>query len=96
MVNIIKELILDILTLGLRRYAVSRKYENTMLNTMEEIKSDSHELRLSITQLKILNLIQHDPKDKYTICLLYDEYKKNGGNSYLDAMYNKWSKKYNK
>ena len=46
------------------------------------------------TRLEIIAQIEHNPTDVKTILSLYDEYKKEGGNSYMDAYVNKWKKKY--
>lgn len=46
------------------------------------------------TRLEIIAQIEHNPTDVKTILSLYDEYKKEGGNSYMDVYVEKWKKKY--
>lgn len=46
------------------------------------------------TRLEIIAQVEHNPKDVRTILSLYDEYKKEGGNSYMDAYIENWKKKY--
>lgn len=46
------------------------------------------------TRLEIIAQVEHNPTDVKTILSLYDEYKKEGGNSYMDMYIRKWKKKY--
>ena len=47
---------------------------------------------ISIKRLELLNMMQHSPEEKNTIMTLFTEYKKLGGNCYLDSKYQKWLK----
>ena len=46
--------------------------------------------------MQCLQMMQHDPENRFVITMLRDQYKSMGGNSYLDTEYEKWAKKYNK
>ena len=46
----------------------------------------------SLKRLELLNLMQHSPSEKITIMNLFAEYKKLGGNCYIDEQYQKWLK----
>lgn len=63
---------------------------------LKDIQTDQKILKKDNLRLQSLQMMQHDPTNRYAITLLYDQYKKLGGNSYLDAEYEKWAKKYNK
>jgi hypothetical protein len=45
-------------------------------------------------RLELLNLIQHDQKNRMAIQKSYDEYKGLGGNSYMDDIYKKRHSEY--
>lgn len=67
-----------------------------MFALLKDIQADQKILKKDNLRLQSLQMMQHDPTNRYAITLLYDQYKKLGGNSYLDAEYEKWAKKYNK
>lgn len=70
------------------------------LNTRKERKDERladlakqiDEVSMGNLRLQILNLIQHDPKNKSAILSLWDEYKSRGGNSYLKDVVKQWQK----
>ena len=47
-----------------------------------------------IKRLELLNLIQHDPKNRMAINKCYDEYRGLGGNSYIHQVYDTWKEDY--
>ncbi|MDR1361376.1 MAG: hypothetical protein LBJ18_03700 [Rickettsiales bacterium] len=82
-----QELIKDILTLGYNRYKENRKFQQKMLTVVDKL--DVAEIVLK--RLEFLNCYQH--KGNYqTLCKLYDEYKKLGGNSYIDDLFLNYKK----
>ena len=52
------------------------------------------QILISLKRLELLNLMQHSPEEKETIQNLFSEYKKLGGNCYVDAQYEKYLKEY--
>lgn len=59
---------------------------------MERVEQKIEETRMSCIRLQILDLIHHDPKNKMAINQMMDFYTSNGGNSYLQDVYEKWKK----
>ena len=50
---------------------------------------------LLIKRLELLHLFSDDPSQTLLINNIYDEYKKEGGNSYIDQKYQDWLEYYN-
>ncbi len=67
-----------------------------MYAMLKDIQKDQKTLKMDTLRMQCLQMIQHDPANRVAITLLYDRYKSQGGNSYLDAEFTKWEKKYNK
>lgn len=67
-----------------------------MFELLKDIQKDQKILKMDTLRLQSLQMMQHDPTNRFAITLLHDQYKKMGGNSYLDAEYEKWAKKHNK
>lgn len=67
-----------------------------MYSMLKDIQNDQKILKMDTLRIQCLHFMQHDPKNRLTITKLHDIYKDCGGNSYLDAEYKKWEKKYNK
>lgn len=63
---------------------------------LKDIQKDQKILKMDTIRIQCLHFMQHDPTNRFAITMLHDKYKKDGGNSYLDAEYDKWAKKYNK
>lgn len=59
---------------------------------LELLEEKVEETRMGAIRLQLLYLIFHDPKNKVAINQLMDLYTKNGGNSYVMAVYEKWKK----
>ena len=50
------------------------------------------DMNMRMRRLEILMNINHNPEDKETILNLYDEYRKEGGNSYIQDRVESWHK----
>lgn len=83
--------ILEIVRFVVRRISYKTRFESKI----DMLIQDNKDLKLEMLRLKILQLIQHNPEEKTIICKLYDTYKNQGGNSFIDDMYKKWAKKRN-
>ena len=62
--------------------AVGRKDQNTK------------DMNMRMRRLEIQMNISHNPEDAETILSLYDEYRKEGGNSYIQDRVEQWHDKY--
>jgi hypothetical protein len=60
------------------------------IELIDEVAKRIEGMSVVIRKLEILNLIQHQPEDEVTICRLYDQYKKDGYNSYVDEIFREW------
>lgn len=49
-------------------------------------------LEIRMLRLEIVNTIKHFPNEQSKIMALYDEYKAKGGNSYIDEIFNEWTR----
>jgi hypothetical protein len=52
------------------------------------------DLELKHLKTYLIVLIKLTPENKETILITYDEYKRAGGNGYIDLMFNEWKTKY--
>lgn len=68
------------------------KFEASLKTIMEKL-NDLDSIRLSVKRLEYLNMRHHNEDDEVSINAIYDEYKKLGGNSYIDMDYEIWSKR---
>ena len=68
------------------------KYEQSLTAMLTKLdKLDA--LILTTKRLEYLNMRHHNPDDEASISAIYDEYKRLGGNSYIDMNYHEWSNK---
>ena len=67
-----------------------------MFALLKDIQADQKILKMDTLRLQLLQMIQHDPTNRVAITMIRDQYVKQGGNSYVIAEFEKWSKKYNK
>jgi hypothetical protein len=67
-----------------------------MYSMLKDIQKDQKILKMDTLRIQCLHFMRHDPTNRLTITGLHDKYKNQGGNSYLDAEYEKWEKEYNK
>jgi hypothetical protein len=74
---------------------VSRAIKPLMhkIEQVDEISKKIEGLSGVVRKLEIVNLIHHNPKNEMTICKLYDQYKKDGYNSYIDELFSEWKEK---
>ena len=59
-------------------------------------RKDKHtkDMNMRMRRLEIQMNISHNPEDAETILSLYDEYRKEGGNSYIQDRVEQWHDKY--
>lgn len=69
-----------------------RYFRHKKHNVLKDIQDGIKNLQKDTLRLQILNLIQHDPKNKLAINNLYDMYKGMGGNSYVTDIYKRWAR----
>lgn len=67
---------------------------NQIVTNQEEMKEHLTDVKRDLLRLQILNLVQHEPKNKDTILNLYDTYTKLKGNSYISTIIEKWRLEY--
>lgn len=67
---------------------------NRIEKRLESMDKRLQYLELDILRVKFLQLVQHSPREYVVICATYDEYKKNGGDSWVDDVYLKWKQEY--
>ena len=54
---------------------------------------DLDKIKVALKRLEYLNMRNHNEDDEVSINAIYDEYKRLGGNSYIDMDYERWSKR---
>ena len=69
-------------------------FENDLRNISAKLK-DIDNVRMILKRLEYLNVRQHNSDDEMLINAIYDDYKKLGGNSYIDLDYERWTKERN-
>jgi len=62
----------------------------------KEVSDTLKSVQLSILRVEILQNIHNTPDKVNVIITLYEEYKKAGGNHYIDEVYAEWFEKYAK
>lgn len=72
----------------IRRVQYKSRIEDKMDFLIEETKQNT----LGLLRLRYLYFIEHRPTEVSIICVIYDEYKKRGGNSEIDAIHAEWKK----
>jgi hypothetical protein len=72
-------------------YWFSRAYEDRKCNAkLDKILDDIQDVQRKTSRLELLDLVSHKPHAKDIILSKYDEYKKNGWNSYIDIVIERW------
>lgn len=66
--------------------------EDKLNDKIDDLAEISKENRLAVLRVELNQLIHDDPENEDTICKLFDEYKKAGGNKYMDLKFEKWKK----
>lgn len=69
-----------------------QEWRNRKDKRLDTLEKKIEETWMGTIRLQILYLIFHDPKNKVAINQLMDFYTKNGGNSYVQEVYQKWKK----
>ena len=65
-----------------------------MFVMLKDIQRDQKILKMDTLRLKFLTMVQQSPTEVAIILALFDEYKKEGGDSWIDDIFLKWKKKY--
>lgn len=68
--------------------------ESQFTSILAKLK-DIDNIRMILKRLEYLNVRQHNSEDEMLINAIYDEYKKLGGNSYIDLDYERWTRERN-
>ena len=68
----------------------SCKFEKAVSTILDKLDELDH-IRLAVKRLEYLTMRQHNEDDEMSINAIYDEYKRLGGNSYIDTDYERWS-----
>lgn len=71
-------------------------YRNRLESKLDSILSNQERMQLDILRLKYLQMVQHNPQEKAIILSIFDEYKKMGGDSWIDDIHENWLKKQKK
>jgi hypothetical protein len=77
-------------------FAVVNRTLKPIIRKLEKVDENSERLEgisSVIRKLEIVSLIHHSPENEMLICKLYDKYKKDGYNSYIDELFNEWREK---
>ena len=72
------------------------KINKQISDKLDKFVDSQAEINRTSKRLEIMRLIDHDPNQVLLVSSLYDEYKKGGGNSYIDNLYNNYITKYGK
>lgn len=65
-----------------------------MFALLKDIQADQKILKMDTLRLKFLTMVQQAPTEVAIILALFDEYKLNGGDSWVDDVFLKWKKQY--
>lgn len=63
---------------------------------MDRRNKQFRDMNMRMRRLEILMNINHNPEDAETILNLFDEYHRDGGNSYIQDRVDQWHRKYKK
>lgn len=69
-------------------------YRNRLEHKLDTALENQTRMQLDILRLKYLQLVQHSPNEKAIIMSVFDEYKKMGGDSWIDDIHENWLKKH--
>ena len=65
------------------------KFESSVKAILDKL-NDLDQIKIAVKRLEYLNMRQHNEEDEISINAIYDEYKRLGGNSYIDMDYERW------
>jgi hypothetical protein len=77
-------------------FAVVNRTIKPIVRKLEQVDENSKRLEgisATIRKLEIVGLIHHSPDNEMLICKMYDKYKKDGYNSYIDELFEEWRAK---
>lgn len=80
-------------TLGLEWIWKVCSYKSRIEKKMDLLLAETQENTRGLLRLRYLYFFEHRPTEVSIICAIYDEYKKRGGNSEIDAIHAEWKKK---
>jgi hypothetical protein len=66
------------------------KFESSVKLILSRL-DDLDKIKVALKRLEYLNMRNHNEDDEVSINAIYDEYKRLGGNSYIDMDYERWS-----
>lgn len=75
-----------------KRTAPFKELQSYFQDKFDGLADITKENRLAVLRVELNQLIHDDPENEDTICKLFDEYKKAGGNKYMDLKFEKWKK----
>ena len=67
-------------------------YKSRIEKKMDLLLTETQENTKGLLRLRYLYFVEHRPTEVSVICAIYDEYKKRGGNSEIDAIHAEWKK----
>ena len=67
-------------------------YKSRFEKKIDLLIMETKENTKGLLRLRYLYFIEHRPTEVSIICAIYDEYKKRGGNSEIDAIHAEWKK----
>jgi hypothetical protein len=74
-------------------YWFRTSYENRKQGTkLDKILEVVNKIEMRVDRLELLNLIEHHPEQKEIVLNKYDEYKREGGNSYMDEVVSEYKR----
>lgn len=65
-------------------------YKSRFEKKIDLLIMETQENTKGLLRLRYLYFIEHRPTEVSIICAIYDEYKKRGGNSEIDAIHAEW------
>lgn len=73
-----------------------KRFEDAILKEIKsdisDIKKENLHTKVDILRFEILLLVNTEPTNHEAIYFAFDEYKKLGGNHYIDSIISKWEK----
>lgn len=79
--------------LALIEYIVKKwQYKSRVEDKIDMLIKSNAELKLETLRIKYLHFYHHQPWEANIISSIFDEYKKLGGNSWIDDLHEEWKK----
>ena len=67
-------------------------YKSRIEKKINLLIEETNQNTLGLLRLRYLYFIEHRPMEVSIICAIFDEYKRRGGNSEIDAIHAEWKK----